>query len=104
MPNTPSAKSCYLGLLADCYLETGDIENAASTLNQALTLVSHTGEHYFTAELLSLKAEVLRRTNPSADDIEGSFREAIAFARNKGAANRERKTMESLAKLSQFSD
>ncbi|WP_341487979.1 adenylate/guanylate cyclase domain-containing protein [Pararhizobium sp. A13] len=96
-------KSCYLGLLADCYLATGDIENAAATLNQALDLVSHTGEHYFTAELLRLKAEVQRRTNPSADDIEGTLQEAIAFARNQGAANWERKTMASLAKLSQLS-
>ncbi|CAN7611319.1 ATP-binding protein [Pararhizobium sp. LjRoot238] len=96
-------KSCYLGLLADCYLETGDIENADSTLNQALDLVSHTGEHYFTAELLRLKAEVQLRTDPAAAGIEGSFQEAIAFARNQGAANWERKTLESLAKLSQFS-
>jgi len=52
---------------------------------------------------LRLKAEVQRRTNPSADDIEGTFQEAIAFARNQGAANWERKTMKSLAKLSQLS-
>ncbi|PZM08813.1 adenylate/guanylate cyclase domain-containing protein [Rhizobium tubonense] len=93
-------KSCYLGLLADCYLETGDIASAAATIDQALELVGNTGENYFTAELLRLDAEVHLRANPAAEDIEEHFRKAIEFARHQGAGMWEQKTIDRLANLS----
>jgi class 3 adenylate cyclase/tetratricopeptide (TPR) repeat protein len=93
-------KSCYLGLLADCYLQAGQIENAAATLRQALELVNNTGEHYFTAELLRLTAEVRLHIEPAALDIEDSFRKSIEFARQQGAVAWELKAIDSLAKLS----
>lgn len=89
-------KSCYLGLLADGYLQLGDIDQATATLNEAFNLVGQTGENYFTAELLRLRAEVeLRAGMP--DTAAASFREAIEFARRQGALTWERKAMRSLA-------
>ena len=91
-------KSCYLGLLADCYLRAQDIANAADTVDEALELISNTGENYFTAELLRLKGEVLRMKNAVAD-AEVSFQKAIEFAHKQGAKCWEQKAAESLAKL-----
>jgi predicted ATPase/class 3 adenylate cyclase len=91
-------KSCYLGLLADCYLQAQDIANAADTVDEALELISNTGENYFTAELLRIKGEVLRIENAVAD-AEASLQKAIDFAHKQGAQCWEQKAAESLAKL-----
>ncbi|MHC2485664.1 ATP-binding protein [Rhizobium leguminosarum] len=90
-------KSCYLGLLADCYLQTGDVERATATVNEALALVNNTGEHYFTAELLRLHAEI--RALAQADDVAECFTKAIDFAHRQGAAMWERKAIERMALL-----
>jgi predicted ATPase/class 3 adenylate cyclase len=93
-------KSCYLGLLANSYLDTGDIAGAAATVEQALELVNSSGENYFTAELLRLKAEVQLITNPEAADIEDSFRKAVEFARLQGATMWEHRIIARLEYLS----
>ncbi len=91
-------KSCYLGLLADCYLHAGDIKNAAATVEEALELVGHTGENYFTAELHRIKGKVLRMDGAIVD-AEASLQEAISFARDQGAKSWEQKATASLAEL-----
>ena len=91
-------KSCYLGLLADGYLQAEDFDNAGDTADEALELTRNTGENYFTAELLRIKGEVFRMKN-AVDDAEASFQKAIDFARGQGATWWEKKATESLALL-----
>ncbi|HTF70606.1 MAG TPA: adenylate/guanylate cyclase domain-containing protein [Edaphobacter sp.] len=91
-------KSCYLGLLAECYLQAREVEKASDTVDEALDLVSHTKENYFTAELLRLKGEVLRMKNATGD-AEAFFQKAIVFAHNQAAKSWERKATQSLAEL-----
>ncbi len=93
-------KTCYLGLLAGCYLQMGDVKQAAITLNDALTQVEHTGENYFTAELLRLRGEVEVRLDRDDNDAEHYFQRALAFARRQGSVTWERKAAVSLSSLS----
>ena len=91
-------KSCYLGLLAECYLQAHAVEKASEAVDEALDLVSNTNENYFTAELLRLKGEVLRLKNATGF-AEALFKKAIAFARKQGARSWEQKATLSLAEL-----
>ncbi|WP_040678618.1 ATP-binding protein [Rhizobium mesoamericanum] len=91
-------KSCYLGLLGESYLQAGNIKRAAATLDEALALAEHTGENYFTAELLRLRGKVeLRcgRENRAVYYISA----AIDFARRQGATTWERKASQTLKAL-----
>jgi class 3 adenylate cyclase/tetratricopeptide (TPR) repeat protein len=92
-------KSCYLGLLADCYLQSGDLDACFATLNQALELVANTGENYFTAELLRLKGEALSRANSAQGEAESCLSKAIEFARRQEARTWEMKAVESLHRI-----
>ncbi|WP_077966018.1 AAA family ATPase [Ensifer adhaerens] len=91
-------KSCYLGLLGESYLQAGDVKRAADTLDEALALVEHTGENYFTAELLRLRGEVEFRCGRT-NEAERYIRSAIAFACRQGATLWERKALQSLKAL-----
>ncbi|MBB3454517.1 putative ATPase/class 3 adenylate cyclase [Rhizobium sp. BK313] len=92
-------KSCYLGLLADCYLQSGDLDACFATLNQALELVANTGENYFTAELLRLKGEALSRANSAQDEAESCLSKAIEFARRQEAHAWEMKAAKTLHRI-----
>jgi len=88
-------KSCYLGLMGEGYMQMGDLKQAADTLDEALKLVKHTGENYFTAELLRLRGDVELRSGDKTS-AEHYLQEAIAFARRQGATAWERKAIQSL--------
>lgn len=96
-------KSCYLALLADAHLEMGDMSRASATIEAALDLVGHTGENYFTAELLRLQGEVQRRIDPGSRIAETSFLQALSLSRHQGASCWELKTLESLSRHSRAS-
>ena len=91
-------KSCYLGLLGESYLQAGDVKRAADTLDEALALVEHTGENYFTAELLRLRGEVEFRCGRT-NEAERYIGSAITFACRQGATLWERKALQSLKAL-----
>ena len=91
-------KSCYLGLLAEAYLRTDQINEAAEAVAEGLGQANRIGERYYTAELLRLRGEVeLRTAKPKA--AEESFREAIAFAQEQMAKSWELKATRSLSRL-----
>ncbi|MDE1996811.1 MAG: adenylate/guanylate cyclase domain-containing protein, partial [Rhizobiaceae bacterium] len=92
-------KSCYLGLLADCHLQSGDADACLATLQQALELVESTGENYFTAELLRLKGEALARQGISTANAEDYLFNAIEFAHRQHARIWETKAIQSLGRL-----
>jgi class 3 adenylate cyclase/tetratricopeptide (TPR) repeat protein len=91
-------KSCYLGLLADAYIQSGDLRKAAAAIEQGLEHVSSTGENYFAAELFRLRGEVQREEGDLVD-AEASFREAVDIAHLQGAKTWEIKAVQDLASL-----
>jgi predicted ATPase len=91
-------KTCYLGVLADGYLRMGRTDEAAAAVAQGLALADRTGEHYYTAELLRLRGEILRETNELAG-AQIALSKAIDLAIRQGAKCWEARTRNSLAAL-----
>jgi class 3 adenylate cyclase/tetratricopeptide (TPR) repeat protein len=92
-------KSCYLGLLGEAYLRTGQFERAAEAVRQGLDHANKFHEDYYTAELLRLRGEVELCCGVEPIIAEASFREAIAFAQQQAARTWELKATESLTRL-----
>ncbi len=92
-------KTCYLALLAGAYIAMDDLVQATVTVSAALDLVAHTGENYFTAELLRLQGEINARLDPSGLSARASFLQSLEVARHQGAALWTSKTLASLSAL-----
>ncbi|MDW9927074.1 AAA family ATPase [Sinorhizobium meliloti] len=92
-------KSCYLGLLASAYIQSGNLGKAVAAIEQGLEHAASTGEYYFAAELTRLRGEVQLQLKDDAVGAEASFREAINIAREQGAKTWEIKATQSLASL-----
>jgi len=74
-----------LGLLAEAYASVGQIDKAFTFLTEALDVVEQNGEHFYEAELIRLKGELLLKRPDRDEDPEACFRQAIAFARDQSA-------------------
>ncbi len=81
----------YLALLSAAYEKAERREDALKTIEEALARSEETGENWWRAEMLRIRG-VLRGGE------EGSFREAIAFARAQGAKSLELRALCSLAR------
>ena len=92
-------KSCYLGLLANAYIQSGNLRKAAAAIEQGLEHARSTGEYYFAAELIRLRGEVQLQLGNDPVDAEASFREAMDLAREQGAKTWEIKATQSLASV-----
>ncbi|TIX43679.1 MAG: hypothetical protein E5V40_02255 [Mesorhizobium sp.] len=92
-------KSCYLGLLAKAFMNSGQFDIAAETVEKGLHEAEKIGEHYFTAALLRIRGEIELANGAGDRAAEASFREAIAFARRQNARSWELQATTSLAKL-----
>ena len=92
-------KSCYLGLLAKAFMNSGQFDIAAETVEKGLREAEKIGEHYFTAALLRIRGEIELANGTGDRAAEASFREAIAFARRQNARSWELQATNSLAKL-----
>lgn len=90
-------KTCYLGMLADGCLRLGHDAEASVAIGQALELARRTGENYFTAELLRLKAELLMRSGDG--DARKLLRRSLALARRQAAGTWETRVRQSLAAM-----
>jgi hypothetical protein len=94
-----------MSLLVEVYERVGKIEEGLSTLEEALTLVSQTGEGHHEAELYRLKGELLlrcevREGKPVRErEAEKCFRQAITIAREQLAKAWELRAMVSLFRL-----
>ncbi|MGE3779905.1 MAG: serine/threonine-protein kinase PknK [Pirellulaceae bacterium] len=93
----------YLGLLADTLRVQGELEAAAQTLDEALTLVEHTDERMFAPELHRLRGEV--RLQQGQGDAacralaRQDFEAALDLARRQEARALESRAAQSLAQL-----
>ena len=88
----------YLALLAGAFEIAGQIEKAATLLDEALQIVKRTGERWYFAELKRHKGELLLRQGHS-DGAEELYRRALSIAEEQGAKLWELRAAVSLARL-----
>ncbi|MGZ2383846.1 putative ATPase [Rhizobium brockwellii] len=91
-------KTCYLGVLADSLLQVGDLAEATGAVGKGMTLGTRTGEHYYTAELMRLRGEVLARAGLRFEAGK-MMQEALEYAAFQGAVVWETRAKRSLAAL-----
>jgi predicted ATPase/DNA-binding winged helix-turn-helix (wHTH) protein len=91
----------FLGILAEGLADSGQMAEAAATIEMALAKSERDGELWCFAELLRIKAELMLRDNGglAADLAERAFLQALALARQQGALYWELRAASSLASL-----
>lgn len=78
-----------LAFLSEAQLRARDNAAAGATLDEALALSRHTGEHGWDAELYRQKAELLVATGAPHEEIFGAYDEAITTAQGQAAKSLE---------------
>ena len=89
----------FLGLLAEAFINSGEIDQGAEALAEALAAADSTGQRYYESELYRLKGELLLVGGKATDEIEQSFLQAIAIARRQNAKSFELRAATSLCRL-----
>jgi predicted ATPase len=94
-------RTYYLALLAEAYGALGQAEKGLAVLAEAMTLVTHTGERWWQAELTRLQGEL--RLQQAEDhqmvEAEQCLRQALEQARSQQAKSLELRAATSLARL-----
>jgi DNA-binding winged helix-turn-helix (wHTH) protein/predicted ATPase len=88
----------HLALLARAHEISGHVEEAVTSLDEALQIVERTGERWSAAELYRHKGELMQRQG-HAGTAEDLFREALSIAGEQGARLWELRAAVSLARL-----
>src|SRR5215471_4731623 len=88
----------YIALLAAACEISGQIEEAATLLDEALQTVERTGERWFAAELNRHKGQLLLRQGQS-EAAEELYRKALGIAREQDAKLWKLRAAVSLARL-----
>jgi predicted ATPase len=88
----------YIGVLADAYLEAGQLEQAQGALDEAFMSVQQSGERMVEAELHRLQGELLL-AQAEEDEAEACFRQAVEVARRQQAKSWELRATMSLCRL-----
>jgi predicted ATPase len=87
----------FLALLAEVLAKVGQIEEALSLLDEAMTMVNSKGERYYEAELYRLRGELLLKANKG--NAEDCFRRSLQIAESQKAKAWQLRTALSLARL-----
>jgi predicted ATPase len=88
----------HAALLATAYEIAGQVDDAASQLDEALQIVERTGERWLEAELYRLKGQLVLRQG-DFEATEELYRKALSIAREQEAKLWELRTAVSLARL-----
>jgi predicted ATPase len=96
---TKAWASLYLGVLADAYLEAGQLEQARHALEDAFHAVQESDERMIEPELHRLWGELLLRQDDE-EEAEAAFRQAIDLARRQQARSWELRAAIDLSRLS----
>jgi predicted ATPase len=88
----------YTALLASACEVAGQVEEAATLLDEALRVVERTGERWLAAELNRHKGQLLLRQGHS-EAAEELYRKALSIAEEQGARLWELRAAASLARL-----
>jgi predicted ATPase len=90
----------FMGLLAEAYSKAGQPQEGLGVLAEALALVAETMEHFWEAELVRLKGELLLLQDNKAA-AEFCYQQAIEVARRQQAKSLELRATVSLCRLLQ---
>jgi DNA-binding SARP family transcriptional activator len=85
--------------LAEGYLLAMQYEDGLQAIAEGLDHVVRTDDHYSEPELYRLKGELLRQRGDDPEEVEASFRQAIAVAQAQEAKSWELRATTSLARL-----
>src|SRR5262249_25491828 len=95
----------WLALLAMAYGQAGETTEGLGALAEALTLVAHTGERWWEAELYRLQGELhvqegtqQKATADATAEAEGCFQQALDVARRQEAKSLELRAAMSLSR------
>jgi predicted ATPase len=89
-----------LGELAACLGEAGEAPRGLATIDEALARSQTREEGWYLAELLRIKGELLRKSDPAGVAVaEKCFTEALEIARQQGALFWELRSAMSLARM-----
>ena len=89
-----------LGWLATVQAETGDLEAALSTIDEAFEYINDVAGRVWEAELRRLRGNIMLAASPDAlGDAERSYRDAIAVAQRQRACSLQLRATTSLARL-----
>lgn len=94
----------YLGLLAECLGDVGEMEAALATLDQALDCSERAGECWMDAELYRLRGELLLHNSANLGEAESSLLKALEIATTQNARPLELRAALSLAKVRPLRD
>ena len=95
----------FMGLLAETYGLTKQVEEGLTVLTEALEIAERRGERFYEAELYRLKGELTlktvdgRRSTVAEKDAETCFHRALEIARSQQAKSLELRATMSLARL-----
>jgi predicted ATPase len=90
----------FLGLLCDAHIKSGQPSEAMNAVEEAITLLETTGEHFYSAELYRLRGDLLAQASIGrCDEAKAEFNRAIKIAAQQGAVSLERKARDSLRRL-----
>jgi class 3 adenylate cyclase/predicted ATPase len=93
-----SLRPYHISLLASAHEIAGQIEEAATQLDDALQIVEKTGERWFAAELNRRKGDLLLRQG-DFEAVEELYRKALSIAREQEAKLWELRAAASIARL-----
>jgi predicted ATPase len=89
-----------LSLLAKCYADLGQLEEAWRTIDEAKAVIERTGETWFEAYVHCIAGEIaLKSQRPDAAKAEVCFEQALAVARQQQAKSWELRAATSVARL-----
>lgn len=89
-----------MALEAEAYALAGQYEEALEAVHDGIRAMYATGEHWYHAELYRLKGELLlAQPNPTLDEADASFQEALATAKQQHATSLELRTAMSLSRM-----
>jgi predicted ATPase len=91
--------SQMLGLLAEALGQSGQIETAWQTLDEAFTEVHNRDERFFEAELYRIKGDLLQTYASELSEAETAYQQAITIAKRQQAKSWELRATINLAHL-----
>jgi predicted ATPase len=92
----------FLGLLAEALDAGGQVDEGLDVLARALSMVEHTGERYYEAELHRLRGELLCKPagrNDRTEEAQTCFQNALAVARRQKTPSLELRAAISITRL-----
>jgi adenylate cyclase len=87
-----------LAMLAQAYIKAGAPEDARAALDEALDSIVQYGDHWYEAELLRLKGELLATLATDESTVEAHFQQALTLAQSQQAKSLELRAALSLAR------